>query len=70
MRLAGWLAVLTLWVAPTGAAAEVHPWAGLGSLVVPGVGQAAQGRYGAAAAHGGLWLGTGLGAAALAEDDD
>jgi len=64
-----WLAVwLALQAAP--AAAAVHYWQGLGSLVLPGLGQAAQGRYGPAAVHGGLWLGTGLGAAALARRDD
>ena len=52
------------------AGAEVHPWAGIGSLVLPGLGQAVQDRNGEALAHGGLWLGTGLGAAALAERDD
>ena len=47
-----------------------HPWAGLGSLFIPGLGQAAQDRYGAAAAHGGLWLGSGIASASLAERDD
>lgn len=65
--IAVWVAAMA-WASP--APAEVHPWAGLGSLVVPGVGQVAQGRYGPGAVHGGLWLGTGLGAAALAERDD
>jgi membrane protease YdiL (CAAX protease family) len=69
MRLAAWLAVVAALV-PGWAGAEVHPWAGLGSLVVPGVGQAAQNRYGSAAAHGGLWLGSALGAASLAERAD
>ena len=52
------------------ASADVHPWAGLGSLVIPGVGQAAQGRYQTALGHGGLWLGTGLASGALAGRED
>lgn len=63
----GALAACLLAGAAPAAAEGVHPWAGLGSLVLPGLGQTAQNRLGAAAAHGGLWLGTGLGAVRLAE---
>lgn len=69
-RLAIATTALAAVLAAPSAAEETHPWAGLGSLVVPGLGQAAQDRFGSALAHGGLWLGTGLGAAALAERDD
>ncbi|HKL77242.1 MAG TPA: CPBP family intramembrane glutamic endopeptidase [Gammaproteobacteria bacterium] len=59
-----------LWAAAGRAApAEVHPWAGLGSLVIPGLGQVAQDRAGTAAVHGGVWLGSGLGAGAFMARD-
>ncbi len=63
-------ALLLAGAGPAGAVEQTHFWAGLGSLVIPGLGQTAQGRYGAATAHGGLWLATGLGSGALAARDD
>ncbi|MFA9460728.1 CPBP family intramembrane glutamic endopeptidase [Thiohalorhabdus sp. Cl-TMA] len=63
-------AVLGLLAAVPAGAAPVHPWAGLGSLLVPGLGQEVQGRHGAAAGHFGLWLGTSAGSLALAREPD
>lgn len=65
--------VLTVFLAPASFAGPIHevdPWAGLGSLVVPGLGQGFQKRFGHAAAHTTLWMGTGVGAASLADEPD
>ncbi|HKJ88297.1 MAG TPA: hypothetical protein VKA48_07300, partial [Gammaproteobacteria bacterium] len=62
--------VLALLAVQPAAAAEKHPWAGLGSLLIPGLGQEAQGRRGAAAGHFGLWAGSVAGTVALSREPD